>query len=113
MDESSNIDQFGYKFISRFEMFRKCVVIYGFSVVLLLAALGHDEGEQHETSNLCAKDDIECHEKAKYRREENEKQQQDDQEVKNKKWKKYLDRIEQALNEYEDCQSTNCSCYKR
>lgn len=28
------------------------------------------------------------------------------------KWKKYLDKIEKALAEYKECESTNCSCYK-
>jgi hypothetical protein len=31
----------------------------------------------------------------------------------NKKWKKYLKLIEKAMADYEECQSTNCSCYNR
>ena len=95
-------------------MFRNLLLFYGISAVLLVTTLCHEEGDHETNRHLCAKDDIECHEKAKYRREENEEKQEDEQEIKNKKkWKKYLDQIEQALKEYEECQSTNCSCYKR
>ena len=53
----------------------------------------------------CAEHDVECHEKAKYTREENEKGE-------DQKWKKYLSLIEKALNEYNECEFSNCSCYK-
>jgi hypothetical protein len=37
-----------------------------------------------------------------------------EEEVKvNKKWKKYLKLIDKAMASYEECQSTNCSCYNR
>ena len=31
----------------------------------------------------------------------------------NKKWKKYLNLIEKALEKYEECPFSNCSCYNR
>lgn len=31
----------------------------------------------------------------------------------NNKWKKYLDLIEKALADYNECESQNCSCYKK
>ena len=51
----------------------------------------------------CAEDDLECHEKLKYTKEENASE----------KWGKYLKLIEKAVNEYEECSSTNCSCYSK
>ncbi|CAF0709792.1 unnamed protein product [Brachionus calyciflorus] len=52
----------------------------------------------------CAEEDVECHGKAKYLKEENEPT--------NPKWNKYLTKITQALSKYKECESTNCSCYK-
>lgn len=51
----------------------------------------------------CDPDDLECHEKKKYTREQNEPDQ---------KWGKYLNKINEALSVYQECESTNCSCYK-
>jgi len=31
----------------------------------------------------------------------------------NNKWKKYLDLIEKAVSDYKECESQNCSCYKK
>jgi hypothetical protein len=31
----------------------------------------------------------------------------------NNRWKKYLNLIEKALADYKECESQNCSCYKK
>ena len=63
-------------------------------------------------SKNCAEDDLECHEKLKYTKEENQEQEIAPAVVPNK-WQKYIDKINKALAEYKECKSTNCSCYKR
>jgi len=52
----------------------------------------------------CGDDDIECHEREKYKKEKN---------VNNEKWKFYSNKIENAVKSYEECQSTNCSCFSK
>lgn len=69
----------------------------------------------------CDPDDLECHEKKKYTRglldnnflnifliEKIKEQNEPDQ-----KWGKYLEKIRDALSVYQECESTNCSCYKK
>ena len=43
------------------------------------------------------------------KKEENEKNEV----IVSEKWKKYIDKIDKAMKEYETCESLNCSCYKR
>ena len=33
--------------------------------------------------------------------------------MKSTKWDKYLKLVEEALKNYQECESSNCSCYKR
>jgi EGF-domain serine glucosyl/xylosyltransferase len=65
-------------------------------IILLVMLLNRASGRKK-----CAENDIECHEKSKYTKEENVK------------WKKYLDQIDDALRLYEPCESSNCSCYRK
>lgn len=51
----------------------------------------------------CEENDIECHEKSKYTKEQNEPS----------KWQKYVTLIENAMKNYKNCEFQNCSCYKR
>ena len=41
------------------------------------------------------------------------KEENEANEVNSEKWKKYLDLIDKAMANYEECVSSNCSCFKK
>jgi hypothetical protein len=106
-------------------MNRKITIV----LLLVVAHLG-----SFTLATKCAQNDIECHEKAKYNKGKCERRRtffspilsfsflfkEANMPVKEsssandgKKWKKYLDLIEKALKDHKECESSNCSCYKR
>lgn len=65
--------------------------------------------EQCFAKEKCSSETDSSEEKSKYNKENNEKEV--DVSKDNKKWKKYLNLIEKALEKYEECPFSNCSCY--
>lgn len=77
--------------------------------ILLALACNHNQLDASASAaSKCDADDIECHEKAKYSKDENEPTGGEEK----NKWQKYTSQIDEAMKVYEPCMSSNCSCHK-
>jgi hypothetical protein len=81
---------------------------------LLLASSHLADDVATSQQQHCSKDNPEScantqdnDEKSKYTKEKNTDKPIEE----NKKWNKYLKKINKALKEYQECESSNCSCY--
>ncbi|XP_067684797.1 protein O-glucosyltransferase 1-like [Haliotis asinina] len=74
--------------------------VYWLCVLMILAVTAvPDEVCERDSNGKCLDDEIEVKEKSKYTKPANSK------------WKKYLDKIDEAVRNYEECQQDDCSCH--